>query len=91
MVLPHLRMLSAADTCHNIVHGVPECQRQLIRLPQTQHLSQIALGVNIQQQYSFTLHCQSGTQIVHRSAFSNTALLIGNRNDLCLCHWDFPP
>ena len=30
-------MLTAADTRHDVVHGISQCQRQIIRLSQSQH------------------------------------------------------
>ena len=37
MMVADLRMLIAADTSHDIVHGIAQCQRQIIRFSQSQH------------------------------------------------------
>lgn len=90
-MLTDFRMITAADTGHNIVHGVSQCQRQVIRLSQTQHFCQIPLRINIQQKDLLALHRQSSAQVVHRSAFPHAAFLVCNGNDLCFCHLGFPP
>lgn len=77
------RVFSAADTCHNIVHGVPQCQRQIMGLSKPQHFGQVPLRVNIQQKNLFALHRKASAQVIHSRAFPDAALLIGNGNDLC--------
>ena len=71
--------------CCNVDHGIAQCQRQLIRLAQPQHLGQVALGIYIHQQNLFALYCQPSAQVVHRGAFSHTALLVCNGNYFRFC------
>jgi hypothetical protein len=37
VMMADFRMIAAADTRHDVVHGIAQCQRQIIRFSQSQH------------------------------------------------------
>ena len=83
------RMPTAFHTRYNVVHHIGKRQRHFMRLALAQHLGQITLGVHVQKQDLFAVHCQACADAVHAGAFPDAAFLIGDGNDLCFRHFGF--
>lgn len=87
--IDEIQTASESNNTLQAVHADEKFHRQIMGLSQSQHLGQVSLRVNIQQKNLLALHRQSSTEIVHCGTFPNTALLVGNSNDLCFCHLGF--
>ena len=66
----------AANTGHNIIHDITQCHRQIMGFPKTQHFCEISLWVNIHKKNFFAVHRKTSAEVIHSSAFPNTAFLI---------------
>jgi len=75
-MLHDLRVAVPLDACHYIVHHIAQRQLHFMGPALSQHFGQVALWVYIHQQHPLAVHCQPCTQVIYRSAFSDTACVI---------------
>ena len=76
MMVYDLRVVVGHRPGHHIIYGAGKGQGQVMGLAPTQHFSEIALGVYVQQQDFLAVHRKTGPQVVDRGAFAYAALLV---------------